>query len=89
MIAARLRDLFRQDLAKTSLAFESISLAELRAHVTLAPQKGPKLPKIMWAMGGDRFISCQMVITGRVVTAANAWAVRLEGKMEWPEEWKG
>jgi hypothetical protein len=88
-IVARLHDSFRQYFIDNNLAIESVSVAELRAQISLTPQKGAKLPKIMWAMGGDDFIACKIVITARVVAVEVTSAVRHEGRLEWPLEWKG
>lgn len=88
-IIARLRDSLRQYFIENDLDIESVSVAELKAQISLTPQKGAKLPGTMWAMGGSDFIACKMVITGRVVVGEATSAVRHEGKLEWPREWSG
>ena len=88
-IVTRLRDAFRQYFADNNIDIETVSVAELKAQIRLTPQKGAKLPGTMWAMGGNDFIACKMVMTGRVIIAEATSTVRHEGKLEWPREWNG
>lgn len=89
MIAATLRTGFRTFVAQSEIANERVQVAELRVQMTLTPQHGSKLATTMWSIGGDDFVACRMLIEARVLTGERRFAVRHEGRLEWPREWSG